>query len=131
MAGCLKTSTLDAITRDLQFPCLRSKMETASEDTPNLSGQLKVFMLEIKMRCCSICRFNVIFLIKELMNKYIVGLSGDLVLLDAMLTNLARMKNLLMEIKNVYHVQIGVVIKFQLMLRRKTCSLTKKKMNSQ
>jgi hypothetical protein len=47
MGGRPKTSTLDAITRVLPSPCLRSKMGTALADSATLSGPLKKVTLMI------------------------------------------------------------------------------------
>jgi hypothetical protein len=47
MGGRTKTSTLDAITRVLPSPCLRSKMGTALADSATLSGPLKEMRLMI------------------------------------------------------------------------------------
>jgi hypothetical protein len=57
MGGELKISTLDVTTRERQYPCSKSKTETASAATPRLSGSLLILlsMLAIVTRCYSIC----------------------------------------------------------------------------
>ncbi len=54
MGGWPKISTLDAITKDLQFLCLKSKAEIVSVDTLKLNGNnVMLTLLRIKMRCYS------------------------------------------------------------------------------
>ncbi len=53
MGGWQKTSTLDAITKDLLFLYLKSKTVIVSVDTLKYNGNhvMRVSFLKIKMRC--------------------------------------------------------------------------------
>jgi hypothetical protein len=73
MDGSALTSTPDATTRGRLSLCLRSKMETASEDTPKLSGNLPLLMvsiLVIVILCSSISRNNEVFKAKRQAKRY-------------------------------------------------------------
>ena len=66
MGGELKISTLDVTTRERQYPCSKSKTETASAATPRLSGSHVTLtsLLVIVTRCCLICLSKVTSQIK-------------------------------------------------------------------
>jgi hypothetical protein len=131
MDGSAKTSTPDATTRVQLSPCLRSKMETASEDTPKLSGHLVlVSILVIVILCSSISRNNEVFKAKRQAKRYTAGVIVDLVSLEV-LPSYVHMANHLMVIKSVHHSQIGLVMQLLLIVLVTTCSLTRKMINSQ
>jgi hypothetical protein len=82
MGGRPKISTPDATTRARLSLCLRSKMETASEDTPKLSGHLLVSILVIVILCSSISRNNEVFKAKRQAKRYSAGVVVDLISLE-------------------------------------------------
>jgi hypothetical protein len=82
MDGSAKTSTHDATIRDRLSLCLRSKMETASEDTPRFSGHLQVSILVIMILKYSISRNNVDLATKEQAQRYTAEVILDLVLME-------------------------------------------------
>jgi hypothetical protein len=86
MDGGPKISTPDATTRVQLSLCLRSKMETASEDTPKLSGHLLILVsgLVIVILCSSISRNNEVFKAKRQAKRYTAGVFVDLISMEVM-----------------------------------------------
>jgi hypothetical protein len=108
-------------------------METASEDTPRLSGHLLllVSILVIVILCSSISRNNEVFKAKRQAQRYSAVVVGDLISMEVMEPSYVHMVNHLMVIKSVHHDQITLLMELLLILPVTTCSLTRKMMNSQ
>jgi hypothetical protein len=108
-------------------------METASEDTPKLSGHLLLLLvsiLVIVILCSSISRNNEVFKAKRQAERYTAVVVVDLVSLEVMETSYVHMDHL-MVIKSVDHAQMSLVMELLLILPVTTCSLTRKMLNSQ
>jgi hypothetical protein len=133
MGGRPKISTSDATTRARLSPCLRSKMGTASEDTPKLSGHLifLVSILVIVILCSSISQNNEVFKAKRQAQRYTAIVVMDLISVEVLNKSYVHLANHLMVIKGVDHFQINLVMELLLILPVTTCSLTRKIIISQ
>jgi hypothetical protein len=108
-------------------------METASEDTPRLSGHLLLILVSILIiviLCSSISRNNEVFKAKRQAKRYTAIVVLDLVSMEVMEPSYVHM-NHLMVTKSVDHSQMSLVTELLLILPVTTCSLTRKMLNSQ
>jgi hypothetical protein len=105
-------------------------MGTASAATPMLSGHLTLSMLVIVMPCCSTSLAKGTSQTNEEAKRYYVTAIRGLVLLEVTVISVHIMNHLMvMEIAD--HMQISLVIVFQLMMVVSTCSLTRRDTSSQ
>jgi hypothetical protein len=109
MGGRPKTSTLDATRFVPPSRCLRSKMGTASEASPTLSGHLTVRMLVIVLRCCSTYLNNVASP-HEVTQRLLARVTLDLSSLVVITSNYVHMVNHLMVILIAHLGQMNVAI---------------------
>jgi hypothetical protein len=126
MGGCSKTSIHDVTASIPRSPSSKSKTGTASAATPTLSGHLTISMLVIVMPCCSTSLAKGTSQTNEQARRYgVTGRRGLAFMEVVSEVSLLYLKNHLMVRKRAGHMQMSLVIVFQLMIVVSTCSLTR------
>ena len=120
MGGCTKTSTLAVTTRVLPSLYLRSKMGTALEASPKLSGNLPFLSLLVTVTPSCSTSLPPVNSLTQAKGGYTAGVIMGLILEVGFMMVSYMHSNHLMVMRSVHHGQINLVTRLLLKVGR-TC----------